>query len=94
MEILASILVALITAGLSLVGVVITCNANAKKQADAVANALKIAQAVTDTKIDGLTREVREHNGFAVKIPVILVRVDNLEHEVEQLKKYHSVPHE
>ena len=56
-----AIVVALITGGLSLAGVVATCLATAKKSEKITA----IAQAVTDTKIDELTREVREHNGFA-----------------------------
>ena len=51
-----AILVALITGGLSLVGVVVTCIATAKKNEAA----LRVSQAVTDTKIDELTREVRE----------------------------------
>ena len=50
------IIVALITGGITLLGVLIS---NGK------------AQAVTDTKLEELTREVREHNGFAQKIPVL-----------------------
>jgi outer membrane murein-binding lipoprotein Lpp len=78
-----AIIVALITGGLSLAGVVITCMATAKKTEKATA----VAQAVTETKIDELTREVRLHNGFAEKIPVIQEqikvinqRLDGLEH--------------
>lgn len=40
-------------------------------------------RAVTDTKIDELTREVREHNGFAREIPLIKARVDVLEKAVK-----------
>lgn len=50
------------------------------------------AQAVTDVKIEELTREVRKHNSFAEKIPVIEEqikvanhRIDDLEH-IDQLK--------
>ena len=50
-----SIIVALITGGLSLIGVIITSRSNGKK----VQQQLEIAQAVTDTKIEELTREVR-----------------------------------
>lgn len=83
-----SILVAVITGGLSLIGVVITSLATARKQEQAQA----VAQAVTETKIDNLTQEVRQHNGFAQKIPVLEAGVKNLEHKVEELEKYHRQP--
>ena len=54
-----AILVALITGGLSLAGVIVTCMATARKTERTAA----IAQAVTDAKIEELTREVRLHNG-------------------------------
>ena len=57
-----AIAVALITGGLSLIGVVATCMLTARKSE----TAMKVAQAVTDTKIQELTREVRLHNGFAI----------------------------
>ena len=62
-----AILVALITGGLSLTGVVVTCLATARKTEKNTA----IAQAVTDTKIQELTREVRLHNNFAQRMPVV-----------------------
>lgn len=40
-------------------------------------------QAITDTKIDELTREVREHNNFARRMPVV-------ENEIKHLQKYHE----
>ena len=67
-----SIITALITGGVTLLGVLI---ANGK------------SQAVTETKLDELTREVREHNNFARRMPVveeqirvIHQRLSNLEH--------------
>lgn len=77
-----AIIVALITGGLSLVGVVITCLATAKKNESSV----KVAQAVTDTKIEELTREVRLHNGFAEKIPVIQEQIKVINHRIEDLE--------
>lgn len=77
-----SIIVALITGGLALVGVVIT-NMSANKQ---IENNLRIAQAVTDTKIESLTEEVRKHNEFAMKIPTIETRVTTLEREMHDIK--------
>lgn len=83
-----AIVVALITGGLSLAGVVITCLATSKKQEKAAA----VAQAVMDTKIDELTREVREHNNFAQKMPALQQRVTDLERRVGNLEQYHKGP--
>jgi ubiquinone biosynthesis protein UbiJ len=83
-----AIVVALITGGLSLAGVVITCLATAKKSEKNTA----VAQAVTDTKIEELTREVREHNNFAQRTPVLEQKVESLEHRVEKLEQYHKAP--
>ena len=81
-----AILVALITGGLSLAGVVITCLATAKKSEKAAA----VAQAITDTKIDELTREVRLHNGFAEKIPVMQEQIKVINHRIGDLEGYHK----
>lgn len=80
-----AIIVALITGGLSLAGVVVTCIVTASKQERNQA----VAQAITDTKIDALTREVRQHNGFAQKIPLLEARCDGLEQKVGRLEQYH-----
>ena len=77
-----AIIVALITGGLSLAGVVITCLATAKKTEKATA----VAQAVTETKIEELTREVRLHNGFAEKIPVIQEQIKVINHRLDDLE--------
>ena len=77
-----AIIVALITGGLSLVGVVITCLVTAKKNETSI----KVAQAVTDTKIEELTREVRLHNGFAEKIPVIQEQIKVINHRIDDLE--------
>ena len=77
-----AIIVALITGGLSLVGVVITCVATAKKNE----TTMKVSQAVTETKIDELTREVRLHNGFAEKIPVIEEKIRVINHRLDDLE--------
>ena len=77
-----AIVVALITGGLSLVGVVITCLATAKKTEKAAA----IAQAVMDTKLEELTREVREHNGFARRMPVVEHEIRVINHRLADLE--------
>ena len=77
-----AIAVALITGGLSLAGVVITCMVTAKKNE----TTMRVSQAVTDTKIDELTREVRLHNGFAEKIPVIQEQIKTINHRLDELE--------
>ena len=77
-----AIVVALVTGGLSLAGVVITCLATARKNE----TTMKVSQAVTDTKIDELTREVRLHNGFAEKIPVIQEQIKVINHRLDDLE--------
>lgn len=77
-----AIMVALITGGLSLVGVVITCMATAKKTERAAA----VSQAITDTKIDELTREVRDHNNFARRIPVVEEQIKGIHHRLAVLE--------
>ena len=77
-----AITVALITGGLSLIGVVITCLATAKKNE----TAMKVSQAVTDTKIDELTREVRQHNNFAQRMPVVEEQIKVINHRLNDLE--------
>ena len=78
-----AIVVALITGSLSLLGVVITSLATAKKTEKNQA----VAQAVMDTKLDELTREVREHNGFAQKMPALQQEVHDLERRITALEQ-------
>jgi len=81
-----SILVALITGGLSLVGVVITCLATAKKNE----NTMKTSQAVTETKLEELTREVRAHNNFAQRMPVVEEQIKVINHRISDLERFHQ----
>lgn len=83
-----AIIVAVITGGLSLVGVIVTCMATAKKAEKAAA----VAQAVTDTKLAELTREVREHNNFAMRMPALEQEVSDLDRRVSSLEQYHRGP--
>lgn len=66
-----TIICALITGGLTLMGVLI---ANGKQQA------------ITDTKLDELTREVRDHNSFAQRVPVIEEQIKVINHRIEDLE--------
>lgn len=78
-----SIIVAIITGGLSLIGVVFS---NIKSNKD-IENQLDKKQAVTDTKIEELTREVREHNNFAQRVPVIEEQVKVINHRIDDLER-------
>ena len=78
-----SIIVALITGGLSLVGVFIS---NIKSNKD-IENKLETQQAVTDTKLEELTREVRAHNNFAQRVPVLEEQMKVANHRIQDLEK-------
>ena len=69
---MGSIIAALITGGITLLGVLI---ANGK------------SQAVTETKLDELTREVREHNNFARRMPVVEEQIKVINHRIEDLEE-------
>lgn len=70
-----TIIAAVITGVITLVGVLI---ANGK------------TQAVTETKLDELTREVREHNNFARRMPVVEEQIKVINHRIEDLEQYHK----
>ena len=76
-------MVALITGGLSLTGVIVTCLATSRKSERTAA----VAQAVTDTKLDELTREVRQHNNFAQRLPVVEEQIKVINHRLADLEK-------
>jgi isochorismate hydrolase len=80
------IIVALITGSFALVGVIIS-NKSAKKE---ITQQIMINQAVTDTKIEELTREVREHNNFAKRMPVVENEIEHLVEDVHKLQTYHT----
>lgn len=77
-----SIITAFITGGLALVGIIIT-NITSNKQ---IENKLITAQAVTDTKIDQLAEEVRRHNNFASRVPVMEEQIKVINHRIEDLE--------
>ncbi len=70
-----AIITALITGGLTLLGVLIS---NGR------------AQAVTETKLAELTREVREHNNFARRVPVVEEQIKVVNHRLADLEEYHK----
>lgn len=76
----------LITGGLALVGVIFTNVSSNKKVVSDIKTEVKTNQAVTDTKIEELTREVREHNGFARRMPVVEEQIKVINHRIEDLE--------
>ena len=78
-----AIAAALVTGGMSLLGVIVTCLATARKSE----NMMKVSQAVTDTKIEELTREVRLHNGFAQRMPVVEEQIKVINHRLADLEQ-------
>lgn len=79
---MSEIITALITGGLALLGVIYSNNSNnAKIQAK-----LETSQAVTDCKIDELTREVRKHNGFAERMPVVEEQIKVINHRIKDIE--------
>lgn len=82
-DILVPIITAIITGGLSFIGVVFT-NANSNKK---IENNLDKQQAVSNTKIDELTREVREHNNFAKRMPVVEEQIKVINHRLDDLER-------
>lgn len=73
----------IITGGLSLIGVVLSNISSNKK----IETTLSVQQAVTDTKIDELTREVRAHNNFAQRVPVLEEQMKVANHRIEDLER-------
>lgn len=70
----SAIVVALISGTLTLLGVLV---ANSR------------SQAVTDTKLAELTREVREHNNFARRMPVVEEQIKGINHRLDDLEREH-----
>ena len=70
-----SVIMALISGGLTLLGVIISNNKH---------------QAVTDTKMEELTREVREHNNFAKRMPVVEEQIKVINHRISDLEEFYK----
>ena len=78
-----AIIVALITAGASIIATFLTVQAGNNKTRQMI----EINQAVQEQKLTDLTREVRAHNQFAERIPKAEARIDALEQRVDRLEE-------
>lgn len=76
------IIIAIVTGIFSVIGVAIT-NDRSNRQ---IEHKLQVAQAVTDCKIEELTREVREHNNFARRMPVVEEQIKVINHRISDLE--------
>lgn len=81
-----AIIVALVTGGLSLLGIIYSSN----KTTQAMDSKLDKQQAVMETKMGELTREVREHNNFAKRMPVVEEQIKVINHRIDDLEEYHK----
>lgn len=82
-----AIIVAIITGGLSLIGVIVSNNHTAQNMDKSMDAKLDKQQAVTETKLEELTREVRAHNNFAQRIPVLEEQIKVVNHRIADLEK-------
>lgn len=83
---MTEIVIALITAVGSIVAVILT-NRSANNK---MMQSMHTHQAVTDTKIDELTREVRAHNNFAQRMPVVEEQIKVINHRIDDLEHFHK----
>ena len=77
------IIVSLITGGLALICVILSNRAAGNRTDEAI----RTAQAVTDAKLEALTREVREHNNFARRMPVVEEQIKVINHRIKDLEQ-------
>jgi len=79
----SSITVSIITGVLTLIGVIITNSESNRK----IEHRLEVSQAVTDTKLENLTQEVRKQTDLAIRIPVLEQRVSVCEDDIKTIKE-------
>ena len=87
---MSAIIVAIITGGCGLLGSVIVAIITAISTKAAITHKLEVAQAVTDTKLEELTREVRRHNNFAERVPVLEEKIKVANNRIDDLERSKS----
>lgn len=83
---MGAVIAAAITGAFSVLGIVISNAKSNQKMESKIEQQLNTAQAVTDCKIEELTREVREHNNFAKRVPVLEEQVKVANHRIADLE--------
>lgn len=84
------IIIALITGGMALLGTIVSSRATASKVSQTLMQNLSTSNAVMETRMDELTREVRAHNNFAQRMPVVEEQIKVINHRIEDLEQYHK----
>ena len=69
-----------------MIGVIVSNKSTENK----IQQQLVVNQAIYDTKLEELTREVREHNNFAKRMPVVENEIKHINSELKQLEEYHK----
>ena len=82
-----AVIVALISATVTLLGVIINNRMTQQKLVSEIDKQLSVYQARTDERIDELTREVRDHNNFARRMPVVEAQMNELTRRVSEIEK-------
>ena len=80
-----SIIVSIVTGVCSIIGVILAASASSRK----LQQQLEVSQAVTNTKLEALTAEVRSHNNFAQRMPVVEEQIKSINHRLEDLEHEH-----
>ena len=83
---MTEIIVSIISGAATLIGVCVTARSGHRRAVNEVTAKLDVAQAVTDTRLAELTREVREHNNFARRMPVVEEQIKVLQHRIQDLE--------
>lgn len=83
---MTEIIVAAVTGGLALLGVILSNRSSERRMQDSV----RTAQAVTDAKLEYLAEEVRTHNNFARRMPVVEEQISTMTQDIKDLKEYHK----
>lgn len=87
-----AVIVAIIGAISTVIGVILTNRSMLEKQAIQMDKQLAVHEARTNERLDELTREVREHNSFAQKVPVLSEQVTAISKRVDTLETFHRRP--
>ncbi len=84
---MVQIIVSIISGLLTLAGVCFTAWFSSRRTTDEVSAKLDVARAITDTRLEELTREVREHNNFARRMPVVEEQIKVIHHRIQNLER-------
>ena len=82
-----AVMVAIISGVCSMIVGIVSAVISAKATGNDVQKKMEIAQAVTDTKLDELTREVRKHNNFAERVPVLEEKITVANQRIDDLER-------